>query len=91
MEHSVAPDRTASSKGSSQTSSVVRTNERTDVKFCEYEAVALGGGDCADVGLPLQELRNPSTSDVPVGDCGRRGLRCTDADSVSPSKVIRLV
>lgn len=26
-------------------------NERTDVKFCEYEAVALAGADCADVGL----------------------------------------
>lgn len=26
-------------------------NDRTDVKFCEYEAVALDGADCADVGL----------------------------------------
>jgi hypothetical protein len=26
-------------------------NERTDVKFCEYEAVALDGADCGDVGL----------------------------------------
>ena len=26
-------------------------NERTDVKFCEYSAVAVEGADCADVGL----------------------------------------
>jgi hypothetical protein len=26
-------------------------NERTDVKFCEYEAVALDGPDCSGVGL----------------------------------------
>ena len=26
-------------------------NDCTDVKFCEYEAVALDGADCADVGL----------------------------------------
>jgi len=28
-----------------------RCNERADVKFCEYQAVAVQGTDCADVGL----------------------------------------